>query len=136
MPPKHRSKSTAPRGGTQPSHGPASPSEQAPSTLSTDELSMALIEALSSEDVINKLNRDSINYARITNEVTKRIKLIVDPLLTKLKEKTWKSKTLKPNAMNWMIVAMISNNTAEKVHFVSVEFQRRGMRMSLALFWT
>ena len=95
MPPKHRSKSTAPRSGTQPSHGPASPSEQAPSTLSTDELSMALIEALSSEDVINKLNRDSINYARITNEVTKRIKLIVDPLLNKFKEKDLEMEDLK-----------------------------------------
>ena len=80
MPPKHRSRSAAPRGGTQLPHGPAFPSEQAPSTLSTDDLSMALIKALSSEDVINKLNRDSIDYDRITNEVTKRIKLIIDPL--------------------------------------------------------
>ena len=71
----------------QPSYGTGSPNEQAPSTLSTDELSMALIESLSSEDAINQLNRDSIDYDRIINEVTKRIKLIVDPLLNNLKEK-------------------------------------------------
>ena len=97
---------------------------------------MALIEALSSEDVINKLNRDSIDYDRITNEVTKRIKLIVDPLLNTLKEKDLEIQDLKAKCNELMIVAMISNNTAEKIHFVSVEFQRRRMGMSLALFWT
>ena len=50
---------------------------------------MALIESLSSEDAINQLNRDSIDYDRIINEVTKGIKLTTDPLLNNLKEKNF-----------------------------------------------
>ena len=43
------------------------------SAIDSDRLVLALVEALSNPDVVNKLNRDAIDYGKISDLVTQQV---------------------------------------------------------------
>ena len=45
------------------------------------------MDALSEPDVVKKLNRDTINYDRISKEVSKHVQTLVQPLIDTIKQK-------------------------------------------------
>ena len=62
-------------------HGPADPEQD------YSRLVLALMDALSEPDVVKKLNRDTINYDRISKEVSKQVQTLVQPLIDSIKQK-------------------------------------------------
>ena len=62
-------------------HGPADPE------LDYSQLVLALMDALSDPDVVNKLNCDTINYERLSNEISKQVQSLVKPLIDSIKQK-------------------------------------------------
>ena len=62
-------------------HGPADPEQD------YSRLVLALMDALSEPDVVKKLNRDTINYDRISKEVSKQVQTLVQPLIDTIKQK-------------------------------------------------
>ena len=54
-----------------------------------------IAEALSNPDVVNKLNRDAIDYEKNSDLVTQQVNTIMTPLINKLKEKDEEIEVLK-----------------------------------------
>ena len=65
------------------------------SAIDSDRLVLALVEALSNPDVVVKLNRDAIDYEKISDLVTQQVNTLMTPLINKLKEKDEEIKVLK-----------------------------------------
>ena len=61
--------------------GPADPEQD------YSRLVLALMDALSEPDVVKKLNRDTINYDRISKEVSKQVQTLVQSLIDIIKQK-------------------------------------------------
>ena len=66
----------------------------------SDRLVLALVEALSNPDVVVKLNRDAIDYEKISDLVTQQVNTLMTPLINKLKEKDEEIKVLKSQYEN------------------------------------